>query len=113
MIMYIMTPLEGNAHRMISPYTVNDQMKFNTIKELQGILDCAFDDPYRQATTEQELAMLKQGTSESLPYFADFQCIMAKLQLDLSVTAHRHARWRKAVEASGRQWKVARAEKSR
>ena len=33
-IMYITSLLEGNAHRIIYPYIVNDRIKFNTIKEL-------------------------------------------------------------------------------
>ena len=31
---YITSLLKGNAHRMIYPYIFNDQIDFNTIKEL-------------------------------------------------------------------------------
>ena len=30
---------------MIHPYIINDQIDFDTIKELWEILDCAYDDP--------------------------------------------------------------------
>ena len=33
-MMYITSPLERNAHRMIYSYIVNDRINFNTIKEL-------------------------------------------------------------------------------
>ena len=42
MILYITSLHEGNAHRIIYPYIVNDQINFNTIKELWHILDCAY-----------------------------------------------------------------------
>ena len=58
-MMYITSLLEGNAHRIIYPYIINDQIDFNTIKELWDILDCANDDPDHQGTGERELAMLK------------------------------------------------------
>ena len=78
--MYITSLLKGNAYRMIYPYIVNDQINFNTIKELQNTLDCAHNDPCRQETAERELAILKQGTREFSAYFADFQCIMTELR---------------------------------
>ena len=81
-MMYITPLLEGNAHRMIYPYIVNDRINFITIKKVWHIFDCAYDDPDCQGTAERELAMLKQGTREFLAYFANFQCIMAELQLD-------------------------------
>ena len=33
-MMYITSLLEGNAHRTIYPYIINDRINFNTIKEL-------------------------------------------------------------------------------
>ena len=69
---------------MIYPYIINDQIDFNTINELWDILDCAYDDPDHQGTTEGELAMLQQGTREFSPYFADFQRIMAEVKWDPS-----------------------------
>ena len=78
--MYITSLLEANAHRMIYPYIVNDRINFNTIKELWGILDCAYDDLDRQGTVERELAILKQGIREFSVYFADFQRIIAELK---------------------------------
>ena len=79
-MMFITSLLEGNAHRMIHPYIINDRIDFNTIQELWDNLDCAYDDPDHQGTPEQELAMLKQGTREFSAYFADFQRIMAELK---------------------------------
>ena len=58
-MMYITSLLEGNTHRMIYPFIINDQIDFNTIKEHWDILTCAYDDPDHQATGERELAMLK------------------------------------------------------
>ena len=78
--------LDGNAHRMIYPYIVNDRIDFNTIKELRGILDCGYDDPDHQGIVEREFVMLKQGTREFSAYFADFQRIMAELKWDPSAT---------------------------
>ena len=69
---------------MISPHIVNDQIDFNTIKELWDVLDCAYDDPDRQGTAKREPAMPKQGTREFSAYFADFQRIMAELKWDPS-----------------------------
>ena len=83
-MMYITSLLEGTAHRMIHPYIVNDQINFNTIKELWDVLDCAYDDPDQQGTAERELGMLKRGTREFSASFADFQRIMAELQGDSS-----------------------------
>ena len=77
---YVTSLLEGNAHRMITPDIIDDQIDFNTIKELWDVLDCAYDDADRQGTPERELAMLKQGTREFSAYFADFQRIMPELQ---------------------------------
>ena len=65
---------------MIYPYIINDEIDFNTIKELWDMLDCAYDDPDYQGTAERELAMLKQGTREFSVYFANFQRIMAELK---------------------------------
>ena len=79
-MMYITSLLEGNAHRMIYPYIINDRIDFNTLLELWDIPDFAYDDPDRQETAERELAMLKQGTREFSAYFADFQLIMAELK---------------------------------
>ena len=79
-MMYITSLLEGNAHRMIYPYILNNLIDFNTIKELWDILDCAYDDPDHQGTAERELAMLKQRTKEFSAYFGDFQRIMAELK---------------------------------
>ena len=44
-MMYITSLLEGNAHRMIYPYIIDDRIDFNTLQELWDILDCAYNDP--------------------------------------------------------------------
>ena len=79
-MMYITILLEGNTHRMIYPYIINDLINFNTIKELSDIRDCVYDDPDRQRTAERELAMLDKETGGFSAYCADFQRIMAELQ---------------------------------
>ena len=83
-MMYITSLLEGNAPQMIYSYIVKGRINFNTITELWETLDSAYDDPDRQGTAEQELAILKQGTREFSAYFADFQRTMAELEWDPS-----------------------------
>ena len=83
-MMYITSLLDGNAHRMIHHYIVDDRINFNPINQLWNILDCTSNDPNRRGTAERELRMLKQGTSELSAYFDDFQRILAELQWDPS-----------------------------
>ena len=46
-MMYIVSLLEGNAHRMIYPNIFDDRINFNTIAELLDILDFTYNDPDR------------------------------------------------------------------
>ena len=69
---------------MTYSYIINDQIDFNTRKELWDILDCAYDDRDCQGTAERKLAILKEGTREFSAYFADFQRILGEPKLAAS-----------------------------
>src|SRR5271169_1114313 len=64
------------------PYICTGQINLNNLEALITVLDNAFGDPNRVATTERELCELHQKNRELSLYLAGFTRLMADLQWD-------------------------------
>lgn len=83
MLRYAFSRLEGPALAQMIRFVQDDNtISLPTFNDWVGKLKLAYDDPDRFATAERELDSLKQGNRLFSLYYADFDRIMADLNLE-------------------------------
>ena len=71
---YAVSLLEDRALDQITPHIEDDRIDLDDLAELIDILETAFGDPDRVATSERKLRSLQQANRDFSTYYAEFTC---------------------------------------
>ena len=74
---YVISLLEDRALDQVMPHITNDCINLDNVGSLISILETAFGDPDKVATTERKLQNLRQANRDFSTYYTKFVCYAA------------------------------------